>query len=263
MISNNNLAQCKEIFGNQFLLLTVVLILLGFLSFKALFFFYTHWTLRRCRKLSKYNSLLQKYSLELSVYVIESSRQVAFCFGLFNPKIYVSTGLLTSVSKKELEAILLHENYHMKHYHSLILTSLSLFETISTFFPFIRDIINEFKLRFEIQADQSAIQIMGNSKYLLTALEKLIREPSFSRVALVSLLDKNLEARIRLLTKQKYQSKLPLKNTLISFCSLVLFCWIVTTPTKAMQITTTWCSQPQSIIPTVSIRASYPYTPKE
>jgi len=53
------------------------------------------------------------------ILIKDSNAKMAFTHGLFNPKIYISRGLMEGLDKKELRAVFLHELYHLRRMHSL------------------------------------------------------------------------------------------------------------------------------------------------
>lgn len=57
--------------------------------------------------------LTDKYELVDKVKIILDRKPLAFCLGFFQPKIYLSTGLIKLMNGSELEAIILHEKYHL------------------------------------------------------------------------------------------------------------------------------------------------------
>src|SRR3989344_8033418 len=66
-------------------------------------------------------SLLNKLGLNSRVIVVHSGKPFAFCFGVRQPNIYLSTKLTEILSAQELEVVLLHEKYHLEHRDTLTL----------------------------------------------------------------------------------------------------------------------------------------------
>ena len=66
-------------------------------------------------------NLFEKLDLRDKVTIINQRKPVAFCFGVRNPKIYISIGIIGLMSKEELEVILRHEKYHLEHRDALTL----------------------------------------------------------------------------------------------------------------------------------------------
>lgn len=53
------------------------------------------------------------------VYVLPTLQITAFTIGLFRPKIVISEGMLQAFSEEEIDAIVLHEEYHQKKSRSI------------------------------------------------------------------------------------------------------------------------------------------------
>ncbi len=108
------------------------------------------------------------------IYLIDDQKPISFSsFGMFTNKIFFSVGLFELLTPKELEAVTLHELYHIKR--------ISSFSKFSTYFlrflsPMIYFADNEKQLRQEENlADSFAIKSQKTSKYLLSAKKKILR----------------------------------------------------------------------------------------
>lgn len=63
-----------------------------------------------------------KANITAPVYVFSHSEPMAFCYGIVQPSIFLSSGLIKLMTKLELEAILLHEDQHIKQHDTRIFT---------------------------------------------------------------------------------------------------------------------------------------------
>jgi len=125
--------------------------------------------------------LLKKIGLENKVYIINDSRIFSFCLGFISPKIYLSSTVLTRLNLAEIEAILLHEKYHLEHRDPLkILISQSIKRALF-FLPIFKDLNNGYVVGKELAADKKAISLLGNKKILIEALIKIFTpQPEFN-----------------------------------------------------------------------------------
>lgn len=57
--------------------------------------------------------------LEQQLIVISAAEPVALAFGMFRRRIVLSTGLMDMLDEHELNAVLYHEYYHLRHYDPL------------------------------------------------------------------------------------------------------------------------------------------------
>lgn len=121
-------------------------------------------------------SFIEKYSKSLQIkspkaYVIDKPDPSAFSFKTFKSAIFLSVGMLELFTKKEIEAVVLHELVHIKRSSSLLKLShsiLKIFSPFSIFYMFNHNCSKEEKL-----ADKLTVQIQKSDKYLLSAKQKL------------------------------------------------------------------------------------------
>ncbi len=184
------------------------------------------------------SSLLRRLNLQNRVLIIDSSRPFALCFGLINPKIYVSTKLTNLLSRDELEVVLRHEKYHLENRDTLILMLATIFESLLPFFPLISDLIRQYKIERELSADRAASYDQGD-KHLTSALTKLLQyEPQVAFVAAPAIADADtLEVRIkRLMNKRYFYKRFTWKNFFISFASVGFLLTLALTPVNAVEL---------------------------
>ena len=183
--------------------------------------------------------LCNKLDLRKKVVLLHQHTPQAFCFGLFSPKIYVSTGLLAMMSDKEVEIILRHEQYHLNHKDSLAFLLAAIVESLFPFFPIISDFIRVYRTDREVQADTMAIKESGDKHSLAEVLKKLLQyEPTASTAFVAGIISEDvLEARIRSLLSQKpIRHKAYIRNIVFSATSLVILLGLMVNPVNAIEL---------------------------
>jgi len=122
------------------------------------------------------SSFVNKYSRILNikkpvVYAVDKSRPVAFSYRSIKSAIFLSTGLLEITSKKEREAVLLHELAHIKQRSSAVKFSshiLKIFSPLSILVGFHHDNNKE-----ELDADEYVVKMQKTSSHLNSAKRKI------------------------------------------------------------------------------------------
>lgn len=191
---------------------------------------------------SKTNSsityLLEKLQLIDNTYIVEDEKLFAFCLGIQHPKIYISTGLVGLLTSQESEAVLRHEQYHLNNKDTLTMLIASIGESLLPFFPLISDFLRNFRIEREIKADAQAIQGLGDSSPLISALKKLLVMPSVATVIAPAIADQEtLEPRIKALVKKNFRFReFKLKNILISLASVLVMSAITLVPAQAVEV---------------------------
>lgn len=101
---------------------------------------------------------------------------LAFCFGLFKPRICLSTGLIDALSDQELKAVLLHEDFHCHHYDPLRTLLADSMAAVLFFLPAAAEGRDLFLTSTELAADRHVIRLSGRFS-LAGALHKLLTHP--------------------------------------------------------------------------------------
>ncbi|GIW61670.1 MAG: hypothetical protein KatS3mg089_0522 [Patescibacteria group bacterium] len=184
------------------------------------------------------SNLIKDLNLEEKTIVIKTNEKFAYCLGIKSPKIYISTGIISRLSQKELEAVLRHEQYHIENHDTFTMIIASVVHSLFPFFPILDDLIKKYRIEREIRADKFAIQHLGESSALISALKKLLTFPTTGNTLMTAIADQDtLEPRIFSLIKRK-DVKYPfrLRNIFITiFSSLVIFVFTVS-PVQAQEI---------------------------
>lgn len=109
---------------------------------------------------------------EGAIELVDSPDPLAFCHGVFRRRILVSTGLLASLSAKELEAVMIHEACHFRNHHPRKILIGELLARSLFFLPIVRELILAFGLQIEVDADQAAIRTQHSTSFIRQALAK-------------------------------------------------------------------------------------------
>lgn len=181
------------------------------------------------------------YTVGLSnqVTILKQQKPQAFCFGVINPKIYLSTGLISLMSDVELKVILRHEKYHVDHNDPLVFILATLVESLFPFFPVISEFIRVYRTDREVKADNHAMRTIEDRYSLTEILKKLVSGETTVRPAFIaSILSEDiLEARIQSITQQKvvYQ-KARTRNVILSIASFIVLIGLMVSPVNAIEL---------------------------
>jgi beta-lactamase regulating signal transducer with metallopeptidase domain len=110
------------------------------------------------------------------VRLIDSDAPICFCAGFISPRIYLSLGMVAKLTPDELEALLLHEKYHMENNDPLKILLGKIVISALFFIPILRAMFKHYLLEKEVAADQSAIRYQGHSHGIAGALYKMLLE---------------------------------------------------------------------------------------
>ncbi len=184
------------------------------------------------------SEIIKKVGLSNKVSIIEDYKPFAFCLGIKNPRIYISTKTVSIMTTKQLEAILIHEKYHLEHADSLTLFIGSLPHLLFPFFPLLPKLLDRYKIERELEADQQAVRELGATRPVIEVLRKLIENSSISPAYTSSIAElSTLEVRIKsLINKKTIFPKIKKLDILISAISLIFIIALIATPVHAVEI---------------------------
>ena len=111
--------------------------------------------------------------------VVDCCSAEAFCYGLFAPRICVTTGLLHILSRAEIEAVLRHERHHLQRYDPL---RALIWTVLDGSCWWVKDGGAQARLRRELAADRAVIAAGGRLP-LASALLKLLAQPGGDTIA--------------------------------------------------------------------------------
>ncbi len=122
----------------------------------------------------KLTRLCAQHSIdEKNIVIVNNKKMIALTVGIRNPKIVLSSGLIRALKKRELEAVLLHEQYHLSHRHPVLFFCGELVSSSLSFLPILKDLFEHFKKRLEKEADAFACSIQKTSVHVEHALHNV------------------------------------------------------------------------------------------
>jgi Zn-dependent protease with chaperone function len=119
---------------------------------------------RRLKRLSK------ELGIDGPTVFVASDRAFAFCGGYWQPRVWVSAGLLAHLDEEELAAVLRHEAHHLRQRDPLRLLVVRTLREVLFFLPVVRYLSGCYEVEQEISADRAA----GEMLPLASALHKLL-----------------------------------------------------------------------------------------
>lgn len=107
------------------------------------------------------------------VLVLPHDAPYAFCIGGRQRRVVVTSSLLDSLDRLELDAVLAHESAHLRQRHHVVLTICrTMFAVLAPFFPAFRAAMPHVRLLAELSADDCARKRVG-ARPLYSALLRL------------------------------------------------------------------------------------------
>lgn len=170
--------------------------------------------------------------------VVRDERCLSFCYGFLKPRIMLSSQLFKILTKEQLKAVLLHEQYHLKNYDPLKIILGQVATSMLWFLPVIKDFHDHFVTLKEFSADQLVIDVQKSARNLKLALAKVVDysiTPVSGIVPFVSI--RGLEARILHLTgnREKPSFKLSLMRLLMSIFMILFILVTINIPVYAIE----------------------------
>lgn len=219
----------KNLFMNTFILAIGVVLGAGLLSF-LLQLGRTHLLLRKLL-INRVNiskdlaRVVATLGLTNKVILVNDKNLFSFCCGLFSPHIVVTTGLVQSLTDKETEAVLLHEQSHLVSRDPMKVLIGKTFSSMFFFLPIFRELHKNIEAVNELLADQWTINHQQKSTFLRGAFKKILATPqvNLSFVSNVSGPD-YFEIRIHRLVNPEIKHKFRL--SLVSLLTTLLFVFI-------------------------------------
>jgi hypothetical protein len=132
--------------------------------------------------------MLPRLGLQGRVDYVAVERPLAFCYGWLRPRICVAQGALTGLSSSEVEALLLHERYHLLRRDPLKSAISTVLARLFFFIPAVRAVKDEYLVAREIEADRHVLASQQDETALLSALYKLVlrHRPGQGSIALAT-----------------------------------------------------------------------------
>ena len=220
------------------LLLVFSLSIIKFVILNTKIMFLKHKLKKNITNNYKLKLVITKLGLGDKVLLAKSDTPFAFCLGVRNPKIYISTGMLSKLTSKELEVVLLHEQYHLENHDSMTSIVAYIANSLFPFFPLIHDLIKKYKIEREIKADNFAVTQIGDRYPLVLALKKLLAFPTEQTLSLASIADQDtLEPRIYTLINKPYiRRQFRLRHLFVTLFSSLVLATIIILPVDAREL---------------------------
>lgn len=249
LVISHVISQCKFILTSFFtsevhlagLLIVSLIVVTGTALLLRIFFTYIKTQLKIGRQTkfitnSKFNKVIENLckGIEINsekICIIQSKNHIAFSFGIFNSKIFISTGLINDLTRKELEAVLIHEKYHICNFHTLTFIYLEISKSLLFFIPVTGALVKKIKLLLEFNADQNAISAQGTDKYLRYALATTL-STEYKQAIFPNFSVSYIEQRINMLIGKKVSFNLQKYELLISIFTLTLLIAMYFFPTS-------------------------------
>ncbi|HXV41715.1 MAG TPA: M56 family metallopeptidase [Anaerolineae bacterium] len=122
----------------------------------------------------------------------------AFSLGFWQPRLWLTAGLVNLLTDEELATVLAHEAHHCRQRDPLRLLIGRTLQSAFFFLPLVGQLAEAAELQQEVAADRSAILHVGSDLPLLCTLQKLLKQGSDSVVLSATYSPFNVtEARLR------------------------------------------------------------------
>jgi Zn-dependent protease with chaperone function len=109
--------------------------------------------------------------------VVDTDDPFSFTYGLLAPRVAVSRALVDGVDEEELQAVLVHERYHVRNLDPLKVVVARAVPSAFFFLPALRHLLHRYLAGRELAADRSAMRACGRGP-LAAALYKVVAGPS-------------------------------------------------------------------------------------
>lgn len=187
----------------------------------------------------KVKEVIDSLFLTDKVYLVRDNNLFSFCFGTLSPRIIITTALINSLTGKELEAVLLHEQAHLKNYDPFKMLLGKTVASMFFFLPIFSELYKNMKGTNEILADHFVITSQKETTFLKEALRKILEHPQI-RIATVPAIANpdSLEIRVHKLVNPSlnYSFRISLLNIVTSATFFIMSWFILQTPVSAFQM---------------------------
>lgn len=160
--------------------------------------------------------------------VISHPSPLAITMGFVQPKIVLSTGLISLLNNGELKAVISHEMYHKENKDPFNIFLMSLCSSTMWYLPILKWFNQNYRIMKELLADEYAIEKQETSVNLGSALLKMLKVSKNQKMpfAYASFADTSVNYRIDYILNpvREIQIKLPLIVTLMSLTIFSLIC---------------------------------------
>lgn len=236
--------QLPNLLPNTIIFALVPVLILGILSFLIQLFktynLQRNFLKKRIKLTKRVEQLVSATGLGGRVYFIKDPNLFSFCSGIFHQRIILTTGLAEALTDSELDAVLLHEQAHLKNLDPI---KVLLGKTVSSMFfflPIFSELNKNMVASSEILADNWVIRTQSGSNFLRSAIRKIIAMPQVSFATVPNIASDNLEIRIHRLVNPTFEHKFHLSpvSILTSILFVLLSWFLLQTPVNAFHTET-------------------------
>ncbi len=177
--------------------------------------------------------------LKDKIILVKDRNLFSFCCGIFSPFIVITTALVQSLTKKELEAVLLHEQSHLLNRDPIKVLIGKTFSSLFFFLPIFRELYKNIEAVNELIADQWATNHQQKSTFLRGALKKILASPQLNLSAVSNASGPDyFEIRIHRLVNSgiKHKFRLSLTSLITTFLFIFLSWFLLQTPVSAFHM---------------------------
>lgn len=114
----------------------------------------------------KLKQIINTHNLGHVSFSFVDGKPTAYTIGVFHPQIVLSLSLVNQLSDKQLEAVVLHEYYHLRNRHLLWSLLSRLISSMFFFIPLIDYLARQLKTEFELTADSFVVDTQKSRAYL-------------------------------------------------------------------------------------------------
>lgn len=240
---SNNLFQIPQTIPGLLLLILAIALILSGLSFSIQVLktekFVNRLFLRRVPLSKKEENIVNYLGLRKKVHLIQDRDMYSFCAGIFRPKIIITTGLISSLKNRELEAVFLHEKAHMENHDPLKMLFGKTVSWLFFFLPIFSEISRNMEATSEMSADLHATNFQREDTYLRSALKKIILTPQVALLPVPAIANPDyLEIRIHRLVNPAIQQsfRISWKSIVTSLLFFLLSIFVLQTPVSAFSM---------------------------
>ena len=161
------------------------------------------------------------------VRLVDADEEFSFTYGLTHPRVAVSRGLLEAVTAQQLEAVLVHERYHVRNLDPLKVVLSRVLSSAYFFLPALAGLRQRYSAASELAADRKAIRACGRSS-LAGALHRVVRGPAWSELSTAAAIGgpELLELRVEQLERSEEPPISPVTSGAVILTTLPLVVFI-------------------------------------
>ena len=188
--------------------ITILIIKAAIIYRRTFKFVAQHAKNKKCALTPKLNQVASQIGLENKIIEITDNNPVVFCSGFINPRVYISSAIVNSLSDEELKTVLLHEQYHLQAHEPIKLLFAKIISSVFFFMPGVKSLARQYAIFSELAADEKATANFQHKGSLARALNKLIlaweKKIASEKTLAISFFGNTMEERINKLLDNDY-----------------------------------------------------------